>query len=404
MPGDLGRTRLAQEGISFFGELKNLSVANTSGGDKTGSANAGQFAFGATFDTDKLAGLHGGLFGITLVDRWGSNLNAADGIPALQLTDEVFGRGNILRLLEFYYDQKFFNDVLEVKGGRLPVGSDFFFGNCDFMNLTFCGGQPGNILGGYIYNFPVSQMAGIVKLNLPNNFQFEVGFYDSNTNYLETDPSVALLPVFAPSAPDSGVLVPVELNWKGSIGGLAGVWKIGGWYDNQNAEQALAAAGIAGVTPVFQRGEYGGYVSIFQQLTSPGSFKDAPDPKHGWFTFFNLSIGDQRTSVQDYQIAWGLQKVGTFPSRPEDQIGFAAGTTHVNSSIASAEAAAIPHLGVQHNEYPLEAWYGWQAAPWLDLRFDLQYVIDPGGYNDGNDLVTAHGNAFILGLRTVFKF
>jgi porin len=402
--GDFGRTALAQQGVSLFGDLTNETVANTSGGAKTGGANAGQFAFGTKIGMDRLAGLDGGLFGVTFVDRWGRNLNADDGIPALQLTNEVFGRGNVLRLVEFYYSQKLSGDALEVKGGRLPVGADFFFGNCDFLNLTFCGGQPGNILGSYIYNFPVSQMAGLVKLNLPSNFQLEAGVYDSNSNYLETRPSVALLPVFAPSAPNTGVLVPVELNWKGSIGGLAGVWKAGGWYDSQKAEQATAAAGIPGAAPDFRNGEYGGYVSVFQQLVSAGSFKDAPDPKRGLFTFFNLSIGDHRTSVQDYQAAWGVQKVGTFPSRPEDQIGFAIGTTHINSSIASAEAAAIARLGVQRNEYPLEAWYCWQATPWLKLRFDLQYVINPGGYENGNDLVNANGNALVLGLRTAVAF
>jgi porin len=403
MLGDLGRARLEQEGVSFSGEIKNESVANGSGGERKGGANAGQLTFGAKFDADKLAGLPGGLIGITLVDRWGRNLNADAGIPALQLTDEAFGRDKIVRLVEFYYDQKLFNGMLEVKGGRLPVGADFFYENCDFLNLTFCGGQPGNILGGYIYNFPVSQMGGVAKMNLPSSFQFEVGIYDSNTNYLGTKPDVALLPTFAPSAPNSGVLVPVELNWRGSFNGLASVWKIGGWYDSQKAEQAVAAAGVAGVTPNFQRGEYGGYVSIFQQLVSPGSFKDAQDREHGVFTFFNLTVGDHRTSVLDYQVAWGLQKVGTFASRPEDQIGFAAGTTHVNSSIASAEAAAIPIRGVQHNEYPLEAWYGWQATPWLNLKLDLQYVINPGGFDARNSLEGAHGNAIVVGLRTVLK-
>jgi porin len=399
--GDLGRARLKREGIEFTGEITNESVANTSGGDKTGGANAGQFTFGATVRTDTLAGLHGGLFGIKLVDRWGRNLNDDMGIPALQLTNEVFGRGNILRLVEFHYEQKLLNDTLEVKGGRLPVGSDFFFQKCDFLNLTLCGGQPGNLYGGYIYNFPISQMAGVVKVNLPGGFQFATGIYDSNTNYLETKPGVALLPIFAPSEPNAGVLAPVELKWTGGIHGLQGIWKIGGWYSDQNAQQAVAAFGAAGATPVFQRGEYGGYVSIYQQLRGPGGFKDAPDPKQGLFTFFNVTIGDHRTSVLDYQAVWGLQQVGTFASRPDDKIGFGVGTTHINSSIAAAEATA--HWEVQHNEYPLEAWYDWQATPWLSLRFDMQYVINPGGYDDGNNLADAHGNAFIIGLRTFVK-
>ena len=80
------------------------------------ATQAGQLWFQAKFDMAKLAGLQGGLIGLTLVDRFGNNLNTEADIPALQLTNEVFGRGNILRLTELYYSQKLFDDRLELKG------------------------------------------------------------------------------------------------------------------------------------------------------------------------------------------------------------------------------------------------------------------------------------------------
>ena len=42
-------------------------------------------------DMGKLAGIPGGTVGMTIVDRFGDNLNSEAGIPALQLTNEVFG-------------------------------------------------------------------------------------------------------------------------------------------------------------------------------------------------------------------------------------------------------------------------------------------------------------------------
>ena len=146
--GDLGRTRLKEQGIDLSLQLGDEAVTNLSGGSNRVATQAGQLAFQAKFDMAKLAGIHGGLIGVTLVDRFGHNLNDDAGIPALQLTNEVFGRGNILRLTELYYSQKLFDDRLELKGGRHPVGPDFFFGLCKFTNLTFCGGQPGNIQAG----------------------------------------------------------------------------------------------------------------------------------------------------------------------------------------------------------------------------------------------------------------
>src|SRR5205085_10598849 len=143
--------------------------------------------------------------GLTLVDRFGNNLNTEAGIPALQLTNEVFGRGNILRLTELYYSQKLFDDRLELKGGRLPVGSDFFFGQCEFINLTFCGGQPGNIVGGYIFNFPAHYNTAKEVLN-------STTVYHATPNDLTTTPPyLSTLPRSPYSSPAPACLMPAAL-------------------------------------------------------------------------------------------------------------------------------------------------------------------------------------------------
>ena len=396
--GDLGRTRLKEQGIDIGLTLGNETVGNLSGGSGNTVANAGQLWFGAKFDMGKLAGIQGGTIGLTLVDRFGKNLNSEAGIPALQLTNEVFGRGNILRLTQLYYSQKLFDNQLELKGGRLPVGSDFFFGLCEFINLTFCGGQPGNIQGGYIYNWPVSQWGGVVHYNFAKEFTLSVGVYDANPNYLTTsDPTVYFLPGAPGSNPASGVLVPVELVWSPS-GPLSGTWRVGGWYDSASTiDGGLPGItqfipGVGGVSDQFlgdRKGRYGVYESILQRLTvdGPGAV--------GWYAFLNTTVADHRTAYQDYQIALGFRHTGTFSWRPQDEVGFAVGTTHVNS------AAFGPNAG--GNEIPIEAWYGWQATGWMNLKFDAQYVINPGGrgYN-GAGVKT--DNAVVLGLRTEVHF
>ena len=396
--GDLGRTKLKEQGIDLGLTLGDEAVTNLSGGNRNTGANAGQLWFGAKFDMAKLAGIQGGTIGLTLVDRFGHNLNDEAGIPALQLTNEVFGRGSILRLTQLYYSQKLFDDSLELKGGRLPVGSDFFFGPCQFINLTFCGGQPGNIQGGYIYNWPVSQWAGLVHYSLTKELKISVGVYDANPQYLSTsNESIYLLPGFPASNPATGVLVPVELTWSPS-GPLDGTWRLGGWYDNASTIDGglpgilATLPGVGGVPSQNlgdQRGRYGVYESILQRLTVDGS------GAQGWYTFLNTTVADHRTSFQDYQIALGFKHTGTFASRPLDEVGVAVGTTHVNS------AALTPNAG--GNEVPIEAWYGWQATGWMNLKFDLQYVIDPGG-RGFNAAGVKTDNAWVLGLRTEVHF
>src|ERR1700755_1949274 len=84
--GDLGRTKLKAQGIDLGLTLGNESVGNLSGGDRNTPATAGQLWFGAKLDMEKLVGIQGGTVGITVVQRFGTNLNAEAGIPALQLT------------------------------------------------------------------------------------------------------------------------------------------------------------------------------------------------------------------------------------------------------------------------------------------------------------------------------
>ncbi|QOZ47430.1 carbohydrate porin [Bradyrhizobium sp. CCBAU 53340] len=396
--GDLGRTKLKEQGISLALTLGDEAVTNLSGGARNTGANAGQLAFQAKFDLAKLAGVQGGTVGLTLVDRFGKNLNTEADIPALQLTNEVFGRGNILRLTELYYSQKLLDDRLELKAGRLPVGSDFFFGECDFINLTFCGGQPGNIQGGYIFNWPVSQWAGLAHFNLTKEWKISVGVYDANPNYLTTsDSAIYFLPGIPASTPAAGVMVPVELTWTPS-GPLNGTWRFGGWYDSASTIDGglpgivATIPGVGGVPDQNlgdPRGRFGVYESILQRLTVDG-------PKaQGWYTFLNTTVADHRTSFQDYQISWGVKHSGTFASRPDDEVGFAVGTTHVNSAVLGPNAGG--------NEVPIELWYGLQATGWMNLKFDAQYVINPGG-RGFNAAGVKTDNAWVLGLRTVVRF
>jgi porin len=131
---------------------------------------------------------------------------------------------------------------------------------------------------------------------------------------------------------------------------------------------------------------------LLQQLTT-ASFDDSTGGLSG---FFNATFADRRTSTIDSQIALGLLYAGPFASRPRDEVGVAAGRTHVNGRIAAAEAllnATTRTSGpVQGAEYVGEIFYSAQVATWLQLRPDIQYVYQPGG--------VAHStNDVIVGLR-----
>jgi porin len=92
------RSKLSDLGINVSITGVDEGVMNFSGGERRIAQEAGQVALQAEFDLQKSLGLQGTRFEVTLVNRWGRDAATDAGIPALQLLNEVYGRGNILRL------------------------------------------------------------------------------------------------------------------------------------------------------------------------------------------------------------------------------------------------------------------------------------------------------------------
>jgi porin len=53
--------------------------------------------------------------------------------------------------------------------------------------------------------------------------------------------------------------------------------------------------------------------------------------------FLNAVMADKRTSFTDRQIAAGIMYTAPFSWRPNDNIAFAWGTTHVNNRVTTVE-------------------------------------------------------------------
>jgi porin len=397
------RRQLSDLGIEVSLTGVDEAVMNFSGGDRRIAQEAGQVALQAQFDLEKSLGLKGSSVLVTLVDRWGRDLATDAGIPALQLLNEVFGRGNIVRLEQFAWNQRWFDDRIETTVGRMAFGDEFFSYPCDFINLTFCPGQAGNLVGNYIYNWPVSQWAAVAKVNFGPDGYVKAGVFDANPDYLSTKPNPALWPAFPDDS--QGVILPAEVAWTPKFNGLSGSYQIGGWWNNSAAPNVATSTNgepilVSGLPGIPGHGRYGFSTVLQQQLVrDPAN----TSPQNGLNLFFLASYADRRTSMEDYQLMGGIVQYGLGPWRPKDGYGIAVGTTHVNPNVTDAQILANA-LGVgpgyaQRSEYVTEAWYGWQTTPWLNLKLDAQYVITPGGYT-----APTNRNAFVLGVRTTVDF
>jgi porin len=384
------RTDWLNRGIDVRVGYVSETATNAEGGDRELMRYTDQITFSAKLDLEKLLGLKEATFKLAITDRNGDNLSSDAHLQSLQQVQELYGRDQTWRWTQFWYQQKYLDDLLTWKVGRITEGEDFAAFSCEFMNLTFCGAPPGNIVGSYWYNWPVSQWATEVKLSLKGLGYFQIGAFDVNSDYLQNKYSMDL---WRPGS-SSGVLVPAELGWLPSFDTLQGSYKIGAWYNSSTApDVAENIYGqpllINGGPPLLRHGQYGAYLNLQQQLT-------APTADRGLSVFFNATYADRRTSTQDNQFAVGLLYKGPLDYRPADTLGFAVGRTHVNSRLADAETqlnAVNPNtVGVQGSEYVGEVFYGVQLTRWLELRPNVQYVAQPGG-------IARSTNDVIVGLR-----
>ena len=393
------RTRLADRGITFNLGYASQVAHNESGGTDRVTRYADQWVFGSALDLDKLWGWKGGRFQVTVTDRNGRNLGADANIGTNMLVQEVYGRSQTWHLTQFWLEQGWLDDRLQIKLGRLTVGEDLASFSCDFQNLTFCGSQPGNLVSGYWINWPTSQWAARIKWRTSERTYVQLGAYQVNPRYVDDDYARHSGWKLDNPRGTTGALVPLEFGWLPTLDGRPGSYKVGVWYNSSDGADLYLDVngdprGVSGLDPLRRRGQYGAYFNFQQQVTgSPGA--------RGATVFLNVSQADRSTARLDGQIAVGMQYQGPF-SRPSDSVGLAIGATHNNGRYArfvqENSSRTGQNIGAGDGyEYVGELYYSWSPVPSVFVRPNLQYIVHPGG-------TTLNSNAFVIGLKTSVAF
>ncbi len=184
---------MSEKGYDFKVDYTGEMGSNLHGGydhDRT-ARYSDQFGLGTHLDLQKILGWDDAEFQLTITERSGNNISndrindpRVGGFTSAQ---EVWGRGQTWRLTQMWYQQKFFDQKLDIKVGRFGEGEDFNSFPCDFQNLAFCGSQVGNWVGDIWYNWPVSQWAMRVKYHLTPELYAQVGAYEQNPSNLDRD-------------------------------------------------------------------------------------------------------------------------------------------------------------------------------------------------------------------------
>ncbi|MGU3661349.1 MULTISPECIES: carbohydrate porin [unclassified Methylobacterium] len=367
-------------GLSLLANYTGQGAINPVGGLRQGAAYAGQLVLGIDGDLQRLAGIEGGAFHVAVTNRHGRSLSN-DVIGNNTSVQEIYGGGQTTRLTLLSYQQKLFDNRLDVEAGRLVANISFlnspFY--CNFQSNSACG-NPTFVFKTSNFTFwPVSSWGAHARAWLTDTTFFHVGAYEVNPRHQQ--PGDNGLDFSLEGA--TGAIVPFELGYTTTFANdvLPRNYGIGGWYDASDyADPVRDVTGrpavLTGLPAMTRFGRSGVYARFDQMVWRP-------DPKaiQGLTLFGVAMAGTSGRLVEDHFLEIGALQTGTFAGRPFDTVGFVINTQAFSRLALSNIALAQGTLGlfrkIPTQQVMMELNYGIQVNPAIRLTPNLQYILDP---------------------------
>ena len=395
--GDWAGLRPKMEDFGITPTLTYVSdiAGNPTGGKSQGAAYADNIGLSLVFDLDKLVGMDGGSFLVSMSQRDGDSLSQKR-IGNVFAVQQVYG-GQTFHLVDLAYQQKLFDDHIELSLGRIAAGDDFLVSQYDYLFMQ--NGFDGNPVA-IFYNspgmnsYPNATWGTRIKWKPTKRTYLMAGIYNGDTAIRADDNHGTDMSMNGP------VFVMGEAGYR--LNGLPGDsqflgnYKIGFWYDNSTLTDYRTVG--FGTPTGSQQGSWGFY-GMFDQVLIPFA---EPTSNRGLGVFGSVLVApDQAVSEMPYFFTAGVAMRGIFASRPTDAAGFGVVFGEFSSDLRDAEQREQlldPTVGVQSHETVLEWTYRFnlhQGA--LFFQPDVQYVMRPGGTGQ-------LANAVVLGCQLGVNF
>jgi porin len=418
------RTELARVGVTFALSETSEVLGNVTGGARQGFDYDGLTQMAIQLDTKRAFGWYGGTFNASALQIHGRNLSA-DNLDSLQ-TSSGIEADRATRLWELWYQQKFLDeDRLDVKIGQQSLDQEFMVSQNGllFVNTMFgwpmvpSVDMPG---GGPAY--PLSALGFRVRAKPTDSITLLAGLFNgSPVNNNNGDPQQ--VNASGTSFPtNGGGLAIAELQYAyPSLGTmlyadqpepLSRTYRLGIWYDTERfADQRFDNTGLSLADPASSgiaqshRGDYGIYGVVDQML-----WVDPEEPDRS-ISIFSRVMGtpEVNRNLVVFSANLGVNFKEPILGRDDDTFGIGMGYAKVSGRAGGldrdTQAFGGGYTPQRSNETFVEATYQYEAAPWLQLQPDVQYVMNPGGgvanpTTDGQRIK----NELVLGLRTNILF
>jgi porin len=383
------RTWLEDHGITPTLTFVTDSLGNPSGGKDQGFTTANNLGLDLNFDLEKLCGLEGGSFLLSMSYRFGGSLSA-NYIHNVFTVQQVFG-GETFHFINMAYLQKLFDDRVELRLGRIATGDDLLVSPYNYVFVQ--NGFDGNPVGIFFNSpgmtaYPNDTWGALVKVRPTARTYIMGGVYNG-------DPSIRANDKHGVDFSMDGPLFAIgeiayQPNSLPGDRGLIGNYKTGFWYDNSLYTDFNTGA--------VNRGNWGFYGMFDQVLVRSGE----PTSHRGFGVAGSfLASPDQSISQVPYFFTAALVTRGIFPSRPLDIIGLGVVYGHFSNDLQNFQRRAQqldPNVEVQSHETVLELTYRLALLKSaLYFQPDLQYVFRPGGTGRIPD-------ALVLGAQVAVNF
>lgn len=341
----------------------------------------GQYLYNLSLslNLEKMVGLPGGEAFVNFQQFGGAD--PSSDVGDAQTVSSLSG-GDRTQLSEVWYKQSFFPiqhqhqdhheavteeelSLLWVKVGKIDVNSDFAFleSTADFHN----GGMGLPVTDGLLPTYPDSAFGAEVFLTPVQWFYIGGGVFDGS---LAEGMRTGLNGPKSLFASPSDLYMIGEIGGKWDIKGYAGTIKSGLRYNNGSFTRYDGSS---------QSGSFGGYVLAEQQVWKLSAEDDKCCRAISLFGGFDWA--DEDVSVFGNHYTAGLSLRGPFDFRSDDIVGLGYSTARFSRAAGSGYN--------RENEQAIEAFYKVQITPWLSVKPDLQYIINPGGAQGVGEALTA---------------
>ena len=400
------RDALSKDGLDISLNYTSDLAGNVTGGMSRGFTYCDNLTLDLEFQSGPLFGYQGGTLSVIMLNRDGNSLSAQN-IGNQFTVQQVYG-GSTAIFYGLAYNQRFCDDKISFKFGRMTAGDDFASSPLYwlYMNNGIDGSPKSLKINGKFSSYPWAvwgarlralvtpeneAMLGIYQVTPQTSLPYMHGFNWT----MNPGDGVMVLGQFGwapeffkpinPSAPavqgDGKAVAPIADNL--TPRGLPGHYWMGGYYSTWTYPQCGTSQG--------QPGAYGLYWHFDQMLYRMNPCKDTG--LTAWSAF--ALCPQQNTAKVPFQFNGGLVYPGLIPCRPRDVsiVGVAYGNFSSNYALANQSSLG----GYATFELVYELGYRINMTRFAYVQPDLQWVINPGGSG-------SIPNALVLGAQIGVTF